>query len=100
MQILIFLTVSNKAEFPWGGFDFLLRFVRNCREFQNLYDLLYDASKADWGKYGHALQALKGQGRLWITGSRTTHAHDSSVEGNGAIEWMKFSVEIKLPNVK
>jgi hypothetical protein len=36
--------------------------------------------------------------RLWITDSKVTHFHDSVVDGNGAIEWMKFSVEITLPD--
>ena len=41
-----------------------------------------------------------GRGRLWITDSKVTHDHDSVAPGNGAIEWMKFTVEIKLPAAK
>jgi hypothetical protein len=70
-------------------------FVTNCADYQALYDL----SETDAEKYfAHFDSLAKGQGRLWITDSRVTHAHDSSVKGNGAIEWMKFSVEIKLSN--
>jgi hypothetical protein len=42
-----------------------------------------------------------GQGRFWITQSKTSHsagtADDTGNEELGKIEWMKFSVEIKLP---
>jgi hypothetical protein len=41
-----------------------------------------------------------GQGRVWITGSRVTHSHDNVVAGNGAVEWMQFSVEINLASQK
>jgi len=74
------------------------RFVENCREYQNLYDLLYDPSKADARKYLNELKALKGRGRLWITDSKVSHSHGSVSVGNGAIEWVRFSAEITLPN--
>jgi hypothetical protein len=71
------------------------RFATNCGDFQSLYDL----SQTDAEKYFANLNSLaKGQGRLWITDSKTTHSHDSVVAGNGTVEWLKFSVEIKLPN--
>jgi len=71
------------------------RFVTNCADYQALYDL----SQTDAEKYLANLNSLaKGQGRLWITGAGVTHLHDGAVGGNGAVEWMKFSVEIKLSN--
>jgi hypothetical protein len=44
------------------------------------------------------LTLAKGHARLWITDSKVTHSHDSVVAGNGAIEWIKFAVEITLPD--
>ena len=70
------------------------RFVTSCEDFQALFDL----SQQDAGKYFEKLPSLaKGQGRLWITDSKVTHARDISVAGHGAIEWLKFAVEIVLP---
>jgi len=71
------------------------RFVTNCADYERLYDL----SQADAEKYLANLALLaKGQGRLWITDSRVTHSHGTVSPENGAVEWMKFSVEVKLPN--
>ena len=39
-----------------------------------------------------------GKGRLWITGSKTSHANDTAHEILGRIDWMKFSAEIQLPH--
>src|SRR5438552_17490521 len=36
------------------------------------------------------------EGRLWITDSRVTHSHGINSKEQGAVEWMKFSVEIKI----
>ncbi len=71
--------------------EFLI--VENCEQFQTLYDLVYDRSKADIYKYGDYIRTLKGHGRLWITGSKLSH---SSGDEKGAIGWMTFSVEIRL----
>lgn len=79
------------------------RFVLSCAEYRNASALLQIAlwPQGDASKLEEAtaqLEALPtGKGRLWITDSRVTHAHDNVVAGNGAIEWIKFSVEIKLP---
>ena len=62
---------------------------------------LYDLSQTDAEKYLASLESLaKGQGRLWITGSRVTHSHGIVTKEQGAVEWIKFNVEIKLPNLK
>jgi hypothetical protein len=73
------------------------RFPTNCADLERLYGL----SQTDAEKYFANLTSLaKGQGRLWITDSRVTHSHGTISTENGAVEWMKFSVEIKLPNPK
>ncbi len=38
-----------------------------------------------------------GKGRLWITGSKISHANDTPDQNEGEIEWLQFSVEIVLP---
>jgi hypothetical protein len=71
------------------------RFPTNCADYERLRDL----SQTDPKKYFANLTSLaKGQGRLWITDSRVTHSHSAVGPENGSVEWMKFSVEIKLPN--
>ena len=73
------------------------RFATNCSDYRTLYHL----SEVDVEKYVANLESLaNGQGRLWITDSRVTHSHGVVSREQGAIEWMKFSVEIKLPNRK
>jgi hypothetical protein len=39
-----------------------------------------------------------GIGRLWITDSKITHANDTGDNKLGTIQWMKFTLEIKLPD--
>ena len=69
------------------------RFATSCAEYQTLNDLL----QTDDEKFVLRLESLP-KGRLWITDSRVTHSHGSVSKEQGAIEWIKFSVEIKLPN--
>jgi len=80
-------------------------FVTSCAEYRSASALLQIAlwpeSASKFEEATARLNALPtGQGRVWITDSRVTHSHDNIVAGNGAIEWMKFSVEIKLPSQK
>lgn len=71
------------------------RFVTTCADYQTLLDL----SQNDATKYFANRELLaKGQGRLWITDSRVTHSHGTVSKEQGAIEWIKFSVEIKIPD--
>jgi len=71
------------------------RFTTNCADFNSLFNL----SETDAGKYLAELQSLaKGHGRLWITDSKVSHSHGNISPENGAVEWIKFSVEIKLPS--
>jgi hypothetical protein len=55
-------------------------------------------------KYQEALAKLgtlaRGTGRLWITGSKTSHTDDTAANQVGKIEWMTFTVEIRLPASK
>ena len=80
-------------------------FVTSCAEYRDASALLQVALwPQDMQKLREAMARLgalpTGQGRVWITDSKVTQAHDNVVAGNGAIEWMKFSVEIKLPRPK
>lgn len=82
-------------------------FVTNCADFlaesERLNVVLwpYTVSKE---KYDDALAKLGtsklGKGRLWITGSKVSHARDTEDEKLGKIEWMSFSVEVVLPVLK
>ena len=70
------------------------RFATNCAAYQTLYNL----EETDIDKYIANFKSLaNGEGRLWITDSRVTHSHGNISKEQGAIEWIKFSVEIKLP---
>jgi hypothetical protein len=61
------------------------RFATSCAGYQTLYDL----SQTDAEKYVANLESLaKGQGRLWITGSRVTHSHGIVTKEQGAIDWI------------
>ena len=73
------------------------RFPTNCAE----YDRLFQLSQADPQRYAANLTVLaKGEGRLWITDSKVTHSHGTVSRENGAVEWIRFTVEIKLPAAK
>ena len=69
------------------------RFATSCEAYRTLFDL----SQTDAEKYIADFKSLaNGEGRLWITDSRVTHSHGINSKEQGAVEWMKFSVEIKL----
>jgi hypothetical protein len=68
-----------------------LLIVENCEQFQTLYDLVYDPSKADIYKYGDYIWILKKHGRLWINDSRLS---PSLGDENSTIGWLIFRVEI------
>jgi len=80
-------------------------FVTNCADYRTEFARLnivlwgytstkqqYEAAEAKLGT------SPQGEGRLWITGSRTSHSDDTPDEKLGKIEWMSFSVEIKMPH--
>lgn len=75
----------------------VFRFPTNCGDYERLFQL----SQGDAEKYLDSLTSLaKGEGRLWITGSRVAHSHGVNGRESGAVEWMKFTVELKMPGVK
>ena len=80
-------------------------FVTNCRDYKTELDRLQivlwpysfteqqvNKATADLGTSPH------GTGRLWITDSKISHAADNADNKLGNIEWMRFTVEIRLPN--
>jgi hypothetical protein len=79
-------------------------FVTNCRDFEaeyERYQIVEGQLRVSPDKEREALAnfgaTATGRGRLWITDARTTHEHFNISAANGAIEWMRFSVEIRLP---
>lgn len=70
------------------------RFATSCAAYRTLFDLL----QSDAEKFVANFESLaNGEGRLWITDSRVTHLHGINSKEQGAVEWIQFSVEIKLP---
>ena len=82
------------------------RFVTNCADYRIenerlvivLWPYTFAREQEEEASAKLGTSAL-GKGRLWITGSRISHAGDEPDEKLGKIEWMKFSVEIRLPHV-
>jgi hypothetical protein len=70
------------------------RFATSCAAYRAMSDLL----QTDSTKFVANFNSLaNGEGRLWITDSRVTHSRGNISKEQGAVEWIKFSVEIKLP---
>lgn len=81
------------------------RFVTNCTDYRmeaSRLDIVMWPYTATQQKYDEALAKLGtsalGKGCLWITNSKISHAGDTPDEKLGKIEWMTFTVEIKLPH--
>ncbi len=80
------------------------RFVTNCAddraESERLNIVLWPYT-ATPPEHEEALAKLGtsrlGEGRLWITDWRISHSGDTPDQRLGKVEWMRFSVEIKLP---
>jgi hypothetical protein len=106
-DLYINMTYGWTAEDEMGTSPREFRFVTNCAdyrvEFERLGIVLWPYT-ATQQKYEKALAKLGssplGNGRLWITDSRVSHAGDTADEKLGRVEWMKFSVEIMLPRTK
>ena len=81
-------------------FDFVTTCADYRRESERLTIVLWPYA-ASPQKYEAALAKLGssplGKGRLWITDSKISHADDTPDEKPGKIQWMRFSVEIRLP---
>lgn len=79
-------------------------FVTNCKDYatesSRVETVLWPYTHTD-GENQKALAKLGssplGQGRMWITDSRISHASDTPENKLGTIEWIQFSVEIRLP---
>ena len=81
------------------------RFVTNCTDYQiesERLGIVLWGNKVTQQKYEEAMARLgtlaSGKGRLWITDSRITHSDDTPDNKLGKIQWMKFTVEIRLPH--
>jgi hypothetical protein len=79
-------------------------FVTNCADYRTeseRFAIVLGYADATPQKYEEAVAKLGtsplGRGRLWITDSRISHSSDTAEEKLGRIEWMRFSVEIILP---
>ena len=73
------------------------RFATTCAAYRTLFELL----QADDEKFVAGLNSLAtGEGRLWIMDARVTHSHGINGKQQGAVEWIKFTAEIKLPKPK
>ncbi len=70
------------------------RFATSCTAIQKLFALY----ETDPDKFVANFDSLaNGEGRLWIIDGKATHSHGGNSKEQGAVEWIKFSVEIKLP---
>jgi hypothetical protein len=82
-------------------------FVTNCVDFRTESDrlsiVLWPYTAKSEKEYDEAMAKLGsvplGKGRLWITGSKISHANDTPPDQiEGKIEWLQFSAEIMLPS--
>jgi hypothetical protein len=80
-------------------------FVTNCADYRTeagrLDFVLWPYTAKSEREADEAMAKLgtsaQGQGRMWITGSKISHTDDTPENKAGRIEWMTFSVEIRLP---
>jgi len=104
-EIYIDMSYGMTAEHEVAMSPREFRFVMNCNDYRTesgRLSIVLGAIKATRQKYDEALATLgtsaRGKGRLWITDSKIRPSGDTPGEDPGSIEWMKFSVEILLPN--
>jgi hypothetical protein len=79
------------------------RFVTNCNDYRTESERLnivlwpYTSTPQKYEEASAKLgTSLTGTGRLWITDSKISHSSDTP-EKLGKIQWMAFSLEIRLP---
>jgi hypothetical protein len=95
--------MTAEDEVSWSPRKF--SFVTNCKDYNieskrleivlwpyNWTEVESNKALADLGT------SPLGTGRLWITDSRISHANDTPDNKLGNIEWMRFTVEIRLPH--
>ena len=80
-------------------------FVTNCKDYDRESrkieivhwpnGMTQQEQKKAFAKLG---SSLVGTGHLWIIDSRISHANDTPDNKLGNIEWMRFTVEIRLPH--
>jgi hypothetical protein len=80
-------------------------FVTNCKDYRTESKRLEIVLWPDNSTEQEANKALAelgssplGAGHLWIIDSRISHSNDTSDSKLGNIEWMQFTVEIRLPH--
>jgi hypothetical protein len=103
--LMIDTSYATTAEDEVSGLPREFNFVTNCKNYsiesKRLEIVLwpYNWTEEEANK---ALSDLGtsplGKGRLWITDSRISHANDTPDNKLGNIEWMRFTVEIRLPH--
>jgi hypothetical protein len=103
-DLTIDTSYATKAEdeVSWSPRKF--NFVTNCKDYsiesKRLeivlwpYNWTEEESKKALADLG---SSPLGTGRLWITDSRISHANDTPDNKLGNIEWMRFTVETRLP---
>ena len=94
-------TAEQEVSVSPREFDFVTNSVDYRAESDRLSIVLGPYNAKSDKEYEEAMAKLGsvplGKGRLWITGSRISHANDSPDQNEGEIEWLQFSVEIVLP---
>ncbi len=96
---------DSKAEDEVSASPRKFNFVTNCKDYRieskRLEVVMWPYSYTEQ-ESNKALDELGssplGIGRLWITDSRISHSSDTPDNKCGKIEWMRFTVEIRLPH--
>jgi hypothetical protein len=101
------MTYMTSAEEEVSGPPREFRFVTNCKDLRTESDRLkivlwpYTFTKREVAKAQTQLGSSPlGKGRMWITDSKITHVSDTPDYKLGVIDWMRFTVEIRLPGLK
>jgi hypothetical protein len=88
------------AEYDWTAEQEIessprtFRFATTCPALKTMIGLY----ETDVDKFVNQFNSVAdGEGRLWITDGKAPHSHGINSKEQGAVEWIKFSVEIKLP---
>lgn len=102
--LYIDMSYGVTAEDEVSGSPREFRFVTNCADYRvedERVAVVLGPYTSSQEKYDAALAKLGsspvGVGRMWITDSKVSHEEDTAEYKLGKIEWMKFSVEIRLP---
>jgi hypothetical protein len=95
-------TAEQEVSVSPREFDFVTNCVDYRAESDRLSIVLWPYTAKSDKEYDEAMAKLGsvplGKGRLWITGSKISHANDTPDQNEGKIERLQFSVEIVLPS--